>query len=72
VNEQREASVSLYPLNPLDLPDVAILRLFDLVSMRPTSLVENALIAADGWWVGEHPQKGRFYLPVGLSYRIMV
>lgn len=70
VDGVREEMVDLYPLNPSDLPPTATLRLFDLVSMRPTSLVENALIAADSWWVGEHPQRGRFSLPVGLSYRV--
>jgi CRISPR-associated protein Csc1 len=72
VNGEREETVSLYPLNPADLPPTATLRLFDLVSMRPTSLVENALILADSWWAGDHPLKGRFYLPVGMSYRASV
>ncbi|PJF20241.1 MAG: type I-D CRISPR-associated protein Cas5/Csc1, partial [Phototrophicales bacterium] len=31
--------VSIYPINPNDLPDDAMLGLFDLVSMRPSSLV---------------------------------
>lgn len=65
-----EQTVSLYPLNPRDLPDSANLRLFDLVSMRPNSLVENALIQAEAWWQGEHPKYGKFSLPVGMSHRV--
>ncbi len=69
-NEAREETVRLYPLNPNDLPPTAVLRVFDLVSMRPTSLVENATIGTSSWWVGEHPQKGGFVLPTGMQYRI--
>ncbi|MFZ4816420.1 MAG: type I-D CRISPR-associated protein Cas5/Csc1 [Phototrophicaceae bacterium] len=69
-----EYTVSAYPLNPRDLPDTAQLKLFDLVSMRPSSLVENALIEAPAWWQGEYPEKhpkaGRFYLPAGMQHRI--
>lgn len=64
-----ERTVSLYPLNPNDLPASAELKLFDLVSMRPSSLVENALIQADSWWKGKDPNTERdFYLPVGMKY----
>ncbi|NJR12983.1 type I-D CRISPR-associated protein Cas5/Csc1 [bacterium] len=69
-NEAREETVELYPLNPNDLPSTADLRVFDLVSMRPTSLVENATIGASSWWVGEHPNHGRFALPAGMQYRV--
>lgn len=62
--------VSVYPLNPADLPDAAALRLFDLVSMRPSSLVENALIETEQWWVGELPDGRRVHLPIGLRHRI--
>lgn len=65
-----EHVVSLYPLNPNDLLPDAELRLFDLVSMRPTSLVENAQIHAEVWWQGQHPDHGRFYLPAGMEYRL--
>lgn len=65
-----ERTISLYPLNPGDLPETAELKLFDLVSMRPSSLVENALIRADSWWQGLHPKYGRFVLPAGMQYRI--
>lgn len=68
--EAGEQTVSLYPLNPHDLPENSQLKIFDLVSMRPNSLVENALIQADVWWQGIHPKLGRFYLPAGMSHRI--
>lgn len=60
-----------YPLNPQDLPANSTLQLFDLVSMRPSSLVENALIHADGWWQGTDPQTAKpFYLPIGMKHQI--
>lgn len=62
--------VSLYPLNPVDLPPNANLQLFDLVSMRPSSLVENALLVVESWWVGVHPRSGEFVLPVGLRHQL--
>jgi len=68
-SENHSETVSMYPLNPLDFPESADLRLFDLVSMRPSSLVENALITADEWWVGEFADKRRFYLPAGMYHR---
>lgn len=70
ISGQREVTVSVYPLNPLDLPEASVLNLFDLVSMRPSSLVENALISSDEWWTGEHPKKGRIHLPVGMRHQI--
>lgn len=69
-NQAQERTVDLYPLNPLDLPASAELRLFDLISMRPSNLVENALIYADQWWVGELPRRGQFYLPAGMRHQI--
>lgn len=68
--EGGEQTVSRYPLNPNDLPHQSDLKLFDLVSMRPTSLVENALLLTSAWWKGEHPNEGTFYLPVGLEHRV--
>ncbi len=70
VAERREETISRYPLNPSDLPDSAALRLFDLVSMRPTSLVENALIESDDWWRGALPNGEDICLPAGLSHRV--
>lgn len=66
--EAGEYTVSRYPVNPRDLPEGASLKVFDLVSMRPSSLAENALIVADHWWQGVHPRDGRFYLPAHLSH----
>ncbi|HLU10062.1 MAG TPA: type I-D CRISPR-associated protein Cas5/Csc1 [Oceanobacillus sp.] len=70
VMERRTETVSLYPLNPLDLPSSANLRLFDLVSMRPSSLVENALIEADEWWTGEFANGRKFLLPAGMRHQV--
>jgi CRISPR-associated protein Csc1 len=65
-----EHTVSRYPVNPRDLPAGAVLKVFDLVSMRPSSLVENALIEADSWWRGVHPRDGHFYLPARMFHNI--
>ncbi|CAG0962685.1 hypothetical protein ARNL5_01038 [Anaerolineae bacterium] len=70
VKGRKAETASTYPLNPTDLPDSAELRLFDLVSMRPSSLVENALIQAEDWWEGELPISGKFYLPAGMLHRV--
>jgi CRISPR-associated protein Csc1 len=69
VTEPGEHVVSAYPVNPADLPDSAELRLFDLISMRPSSLVENALIRAEEWWHGSLDGKP-IWLPAGLAHRI--
>ncbi len=68
--EPATRTINRYPLNPTDMPDGANLKLFDLVSMRPSNLVENALIEHDDWWVGEIPDVGRLTLPAGLSHRV--
>lgn len=60
--------ISAYPLNPGDLPDPASLTTFDLVSMRPTNLVENAELGGTEWWVTDDRQ---IVLPVGLAYRLV-
>jgi CRISPR-associated protein Csc1 len=70
VDTAREDTVNAYPMNPMDLPVSAELRLFDLVSMRPTSLVENALIQAEAWWEGTLPRGRVARLPVGLRHQI--
>jgi CRISPR-associated protein Csc1 len=69
IQKSDEQVFSAYPINPADLPDTAELRLFDLVSMRPSSLVENALIAANDWWRGTLDDK-TIWLPTGLTHRI--
>lgn len=67
--EADEKTVSRYPLNPQDLPDNAELKVFDLVSMRPNSLVENVLIQAESWWRGVDPETNqRFWLPAGMRH----
>lgn len=71
IEQSDERVISVYPLNPADLPDGMELRLFDLVSMRPSSLVENALIGADQWWRGTLNDQP-IWLPAGLSHRIAV
>jgi len=64
-------TVSRYPLNPRDLPQHSQLQVFDLFSMRPNSLVENALIEAPAWWQGIDPHTNRrFYLPVGMLHNV--
>lgn len=70
ISTAREETVKAYPMNPTDLPASAELRLFDLVSMRPTSLVENALIQAEGWWEGTLPRGQTVRLPVGLRHHV--
>lgn len=72
-NGRDEHTVSAYPMNPGDLPDSATLKLFDIVSMRPSSLVENALIEADSWWEGRLPDTNKpFYLPADMHHRAAV
>ncbi len=71
VSQERAETISLYPMNPADMPETAILRLFDLVSMRPSSLVENALIEGDEWWVATLANTTKVYLPVGLRHRVL-
>jgi CRISPR-associated protein Csc1 len=72
VSEARGETVSVYPMNPTDIPEGATLRLFDLVSMRPSSLVENALIESSEWWVGTLPNMTNpIYLPVGLRHQVL-
>jgi CRISPR-associated protein Csc1 len=68
---QRQEQVSTaYPVNPTDLPPDATIKVFDLVSMRPTSLLQNALIECDGWWMGETARGEAIWLPVGLRHRV--
>jgi CRISPR-associated protein Csc1 len=66
----RTETVSHYPLNPADLPPTAMLDVFDLVSMRPTNLVENALISADAWWTGTLSNGKSIWLPAGLRHNV--
>lgn len=68
VTGEPEHIASPYPMNPGDLPPGAQVRIFDLVSMRPTSLLQNALIAYDEWWMGEIPRGSEIWLPAGLRH----
>src|SRR5581483_3688230 len=70
LTQQRSETISAYPLIPADIPDAATLRLFDLVSMRPSSLVENALVEAGAWWVGTLPNGSQVCLPGGLRHQV--
>ena len=53
-----------YPLNPLDVPGKLVV--FDLISMPPSSIVDQALVEGAGW-TGEFG-KQRYWLPAGLRY----
>ena len=58
---QEGVYTSALPLNPLDIPDQ--LQVFDLISMPPVSLVQNAQIE------GNHYQlPNGIHLPKGMSY----
>ncbi len=61
---EKEQTASL-PLNPLDVPGE--FRLYDLISMPPSSLVENALVVTD-WLKAEIPGRGDFFLPAHMRY----
>jgi CRISPR-associated protein Csc1 len=69
VDETRQEVVRYYPLNPADLPTPDMLTLFDLVSMRPSNLVENAEVTAESWWRGEIDGQV-LYLPARMRYRV--
>ena len=65
----RSDPVRRYPLNPGDLPPGATAHIYDLVSMRPSNLLENVLIDADAWWVGRDKEQKPVRLPAGLAHR---
>jgi len=56
--------VASLPLNPLDL--TGELQVFDLISMPPSSLVENARITAD--WLRAEVAGQTVLLPAGMAY----
>lgn len=62
--KEAEHTASL-PLNPLDV--VGDFRLYDLISMPPSSLAENARLSTT-WWLAEMPQRGPLYLPAHMCY----
>lgn len=60
----QEQSASL-PLNPLDVPGK--FKLYDLISMPPSSLVDNALIETQ-WLRANVPNLGEYFLPAQMKY----
>lgn len=64
LQEKRAENATLsYPLNPLDLPDLSRVGLYDLISMRPTSVLDNVRYSGPGW------QGTGITIPDGLAYR---
>ncbi|GAB4494531.1 MAG: hypothetical protein OHK0010_29420 [Anaerolineales bacterium] len=61
---EKEQMASL-PLNPLDV--TGEFKLYDLISMPPSSLAENALLETD-WLKAEIPGRPPFFLPAHLRY----
>lgn len=53
-----------YPINPLDTP--GRLRIFDLISMPPSSLLENPTLETE-WWYAKKDQK-EWWLPANMRY----
>lgn len=60
----RSEQIAGFPLNPLDVPGT--LRVFDLISMPPSSLVEHARIETE-WWRAEVAGQC-VWLPAGMTY----
>lgn len=60
----REQIASL-PINPLDVSGE--FRLYDLISMPPSSLAENAVIETE-WYKAEIPRRSNFFLPAHMRY----
>lgn len=54
-----------YPLNPLDVQ--AVLYSFDLISMPPSSLIDQVTTSGD-WWVAASDSLGPVWLPAGMAY----
>lgn len=53
-----------FPLNPLDTPGA--LRLFDLISMPPSSLLENPVLESE--WLHANVENQAWWLPAGMKY----
>lgn len=60
---EREQTASL-PLNPLDVEGV--FKIYDLISMPPSSLLDNAILEAD--WLKADLNDRVIFLPSGLRY----
>lgn len=61
----KQERIASLPLNPLDVPGE--FRLYDLISMPPSSLAENAIIEAE-WCKAEIPARGEIFLPAHMRY----
>lgn len=64
----REQQIASLPLNPLDVE--ADLQVYDLISMPPSSLVDNAHLATD--WLEAEVAGRKVRLPEGMAYRFPV
>ena len=64
VSGEKELVASL-PLNPLDV--TGDFKIYDLISMPPSSLVENARLETE-WLKAEIPKRNPVYLPANLRY----
>lgn len=70
LHQPRAETVRAVPLNPADLPATTSIDIFDLVSMRPTSLIENAELHAESWWEWADATGAKQYLPVGMRHAV--
>jgi CRISPR-associated protein Csc1 len=61
-----EHAVLTYPLNPLDLPTLHGVMFYDLISMRPTSLLDRARYSGPAW---QSVRDTNIVLPDDLAYR---
>jgi CRISPR-associated protein Csc1 len=55
-----------FPLNPLDIAERRHIGLYDLVAMRPTSLLDHVIYSGAGW---QSTDNKALCLPDGLAYR---
>jgi CRISPR-associated protein Csc1 len=60
---EKEQTASL-PLNPLDV--TGTFKIYDLISMPPSSLMDHAVIETD--WLKADLPNGEIFLPAGLRY----
>lgn len=61
----KDVYTSSLPLNPLDV--VGDFLLYDLISMPPSSLVDNAVLKTS-WLTAEIPGRGALFLPANMRY----
>ena len=65
--ELNNAAIS-YALNPLDVPNLRGVGVYDLISMRPTSVLYNLHFTGAGW--RDKKKELNFVLPKDLRYRV--